>query len=200
MNKIFDKAVIRRFNKLSEKAGLELEQVQALCKRRYFEAPASKGHHLAYPGGLLEHSVNVAEKLVELTKTLKIKWGRPEGPYLVGLLHDLVKCDCYKIVLDGTGPQAPLGEGKEKYIIKWNDKWGDDHGLASLDICDELGIKLNSDERSAIKYHMGRFGIGKEYLECRYRDALDGYGPQVLATHFADWWASEIIESKASVG
>lgn len=195
-----NKGVMRRFDKLAEKAGLQLEQIQALRERGYFDAPASKGHHLAYPGGLLEHSVNVAEKLVELTKTLKVEWTRPEGPYLVGLLHDLVKCDCYEIYLDGTGPHAPLGEGKEKYIIKWNNKWGDQHGVASLEICGELGIKLNSDERRAIKYHMGRFGIGKEYLECRYRDALDEYGPQVLATHFADWWSSQVIEEKASVG
>lgn len=196
----FNKGVMRRFDKLAAKAGLQLEYIQALRERGYFDAPASTRHHLAYPGGLLEHSVNVAEKLVELTKTLKVEWTRPEGPYLVGLLHDLVKCDCYEILLDGTGPQAPLGEGEEKYIIKWNNKWGDQHGCASLMICGELGIELEYDEQLAISYHMGQFGVGKEYIECCYKDVLENDGPQVLATHFADWWSSQILEEKASVG
>lgn len=174
-----------KFGKLAKKAGLDEKAIEALKARGYFDAPASKGHHLAYPSGLLEHSVNVTEQLVKLTKTLKIKWQRPEGPYLVGLLHDLVKCDCYKIVRDGN-----------KFSIKWCDTWGDLHGLASTRIVNELDIGTEEDEWASIRYHMGRFGVGKDYLECEYRAALKNYGPQVLATHFADWWSSENIEEE----
>lgn len=193
------KDVVSRFEKLAIKAGLGEKEVSALRGRGYFEAPASKGHHLAYPGGLIEHSVNVAEKLVELTEVFKIKWTRPEGPYLVGLLHDLVKCDCYKIVFDQTGPVSP--EGWYPFVIKWcGDKCGDGHGFVSLCVCDDLKIKLMDDEKKAILFHMGRFGVGKEFLESDYREVLEKYGPQVLATHFADWWSSEVVEKKISVG
>ena len=37
----------------------------------------------------------VAEALVNLTKKLGLKWERKYSPYVVGLFHDLCKCDSY---------------------------------------------------------------------------------------------------------
>ena len=58
----------------------------------YYRAPASKGHHLAEPGGLMVHSVNVTQRLVDLSVAWHVNWPRVESPYIVGMLHDLVKC------------------------------------------------------------------------------------------------------------
>ena len=78
-----------------EKAGLNSEVERELDRIGYFRAPASKGHHLARPGGLVEHSVNVTHWLERLTDAGLVSWQRRESPYLIGMLHDLVKCKCY---------------------------------------------------------------------------------------------------------
>ena len=78
-------------------AGIDVPIINALKGMGYFSQPASKGHHLACEGGLAKHSANVTERLVELTKALNVKWFRDQAPYIVGMMHDLVKCRCYKM-------------------------------------------------------------------------------------------------------
>ena len=46
------------------------ELLDYLRRTDYFEAPASGGHHLATTGGLLEHSLNVAEMMFNVADTL----------------------------------------------------------------------------------------------------------------------------------
>ena len=58
----------------------------------YYDAPASKGHHLAVKGGLAAHSLNVTRRLIDISDALEVAWSRDESPYLVGMLHDLVTC------------------------------------------------------------------------------------------------------------
>lgn len=183
----------RKFWELGRKAGLGEEACQELCRRGYFVAPASKGHHLAFAGGLREHSMNVAESLVKISKALKVKWERPEGPYLVGLLHDLVKCDCYKLEYkENSFPDCE---------IKWCNKWGDEHGSASVKIAAELGITLWSDEIAAITYHMGLYSTElfghPEYSQKDYETAMKKYAPHIIATHTADMYASHVLEEEA---
>ena len=61
----------------------------------FFDAPASTKYHGNYPGGLFDHSFAVTKSLLSLTKRMELKWERPQSPYLVGMLHDLCKCDQY---------------------------------------------------------------------------------------------------------
>ena len=61
----------------------------------YFKAPASISHHGNYDGGLFDHSWAVMEALENLTYKLDLKWERKESLYIVGLLHDLCKCNSY---------------------------------------------------------------------------------------------------------
>lgn len=76
-------------------------QYARLLELGYLDAPASKGHHLAVPGGLARHSVNVTRRLVSLSREMGVEWSRDESPYFVGMLHDLVKCQCYRLNPDG---------------------------------------------------------------------------------------------------
>ena len=55
---------------LLKMAGLDSDTIAELEFWGYFRAPASKGHHLAVPGGLVQHSINVTTRLVALTKAL----------------------------------------------------------------------------------------------------------------------------------
>ena len=158
----------------------------ALSGIGYFNAPASKGHHLARKGGLMRHSVNVTRRLVALTDALGGCWPRPESPYLVGMLHDLVKCRCYRAVTGAAQDEAPSWEHVQPEYPG--------HGACSVAIAAELGIQLMREEIAAIMFHMGPWGVGKEYSESEFRAAMKAFAPQIIATHTADWYAAEVDE------
>ena len=60
-----------------------------LEKSDFFTAPASTRFHGAHEGGLVEHSLNVYEQLVNGNPT--------ETTAIVSLLHDLCKTDYYTV-------------------------------------------------------------------------------------------------------
>ena len=178
MNKSEDETLVW----MIERSHLSDGKLEALDKLGLFTAPASKGRHLAHRGGLIMHSANVARTLETLTKALGIKWSRPESPYLVGLLHDLVKCRCYEETESGEYRcRQPTYPG---------------HGVCSVAIAAELGIRLNEDEIAAIAYHMGLYGAGKEYTAEEFNNALETYAPQIIATCCADWFSARVTEVK----
>ena len=149
----------------------------------YYDAPASKDHHLAVKGGLVQHSLNVTTRLSVLSTQMHIHWSREESIYIVGMLHDLVKCQCYKLNPDGK---------TYSYV---QPKWPG-HGTASVMIATvELGIQLSPDEAAAITYHMGAFGLTGRALD-EFDAALDAFPGQIIATHTADWSASRLDESE----
>lgn len=166
---------------LSVFAGLPEGTIVGLKSLGYFDAPASKGHHLAVRGGLVQHSLNVTRRLVELSDVMGVSWTREESPYLVGMLHDLVKCLCYR----------PTPDGKTYSYVQ---PAYPGHGVASVMIATvELGIRLNPDEAAAMTWHMGAFGLqGRELSE--FDAALDAWPAQIIATHTADWAAARIDE------
>ena len=167
---------------LVHEAGLKPAQVRKLYAIGYATAPASKGHHLARMGGLAEHSLNVSYRLLALSKALDVRWSRPQSPWLCGMLHDLVKCRCYRLREDAKGYEYVQPEYPG-------------HGSASVMIATvDLGIRLNPDEAAAIAWHMGAFGLqGRELDE--FDAALEVYPAQIIATHTADWVAARLDES-----
>ena len=165
-----------------QQAGLTKADINQLACMGYFTAPASKGHHLAKEGGLVEHSINVKTHLVNMTAALGVTWPRAESPALVGMLHDVVKCKCYRLRADGSG-----------YDYKQPEYPG--HGVASvMIIAVELGIYLYPEEAAAITWHMGAFGLaGRELAE--FDAALARWPRHIIATHTADWYAARVVES-----
>jgi len=167
-------------------AGLSPDQIDYLENELGYEkAPASRSHHLAVPGGLVAHSTNVACRLAILSAALDVKWSRRESPYLVGMLHDLVKTKCYRVASD-TAQDGTTYE----YV---NPGWPG-HGEASVMIATvEAGIRLNADEAAAIRWHMGCFGLSQnEYKD--FNNALERHAGQIIATHCADWYAARVDE------
>ena len=181
------------YNKAQEllgKAGLRAETIKTLEREfYYFSAPASKGHHLAVPGGLVRHSINVTERLVDLTEALGVEWPRPVSPYLVGMLHDLVKTQTYKVddATTSTTGDAPL---KYKYVPQY---YGG-HGAASaMIVMSNLGVFLEPAEVAAIRWHMGAFCLAGDELK-EYDRALDEFPLEIIATHTADMLAARVDE------
>ena len=145
----------------------------------FFDAPASRSHHLAIKGGLAIHSLNVTRNLLHLTDALCIVWPRPQSPYIIGMLHDLCKVKSYR--LDGDA----IKKVKSEYH---------GHGSASamIAMC-ELGVNLFRVECAAIQHHMGAFGLEGEELD-ELDAALEKYPVEIIATHTADMLASRADE------
>lgn len=87
----------------------------------FFTAPASTKYHGNYEGGLFEHSFTVTSSLLSLTKRMGLNWKRKASPYIVGMLHDLCKCDSYIHNPDGTYSYNPdillPGHGDKSVIL-----------------------------------------------------------------------------------
>lgn len=148
--------------------------------RGFTELPASLNHHLKGQGGLLIHSVNVAESLMELTDKLNLKWERPESPIIVGLFHDLCKLEFYK-----------MSPENDRYFIH-NDNPEFDlggHGMLSVVLAQRF-IKLTDEEIHCIRFHMGAY---EQKDWSKFDSAIKRY-PNVLYTHTADMIASKILE------
>ena len=75
------------------------KDIDRLVEGGFFTAPASTKYHGNYEGGLFDHSVKVAETLVELTVSNKLEWKNPRSPWVVGMFHDICKMDCLKSLL-----------------------------------------------------------------------------------------------------
>ena len=172
---------------LLKMAGLDSDTIAELEFWGYFRAPASKGRHLAVPGGLVQHSINVTTRLVALTKALRLKWPRPESPYLVGMLHDVVKVRSY--IVDKT---ATTDASAPKYIYAPSVYGG--HGAASvMMVTSELQVSLYPEEALAIRWHMGAFGLAGDELK-EYDWALKAFPALLIATHTADMLAANVDE------
>lgn len=145
----------------------------------FFTAPASTKYHGAYHGGLFDHSLTVAENLVKMTKKLGLKWDRGRSPYIVGMFHDICKCDNYKYDIE-----------TDKYIYN-PDIIIPGHGDKSI-IMLSKNMDLTDEEIACIRWHMGAFETDPKMWEY-YGRAIEEY-PNVLYTHTADMFASRIAK------
>ena len=87
--------LMKRYEALKEKVDGRWAEFAELMKfveteTAYLTAPASTKFHLCKEGGLLEHSVNVAENLLKIKNVLAPEIS-DESCIIVGLLHDLGK-------------------------------------------------------------------------------------------------------------
>ena len=142
----------------------------------YFKAPASVNHHGNYDGGLFDHSWAVMEALENLTYRLNLKWERKESLYIVGLLHDLCKCNSYVY-------NEEAGQWEYNNNITING-----HGELSVILAQQL-IQLTEEEMLCIRWHMGAYDDKKNWNILGR--AIEEY-PNVLYTHTADMIASRI--------
>lgn len=152
----------------------------------YFSAPASMSWHGAQPGGLLVHSVNVANALYRLADEYAERHPKvkpyPHGELAaIGLLHDVCKCGCYMLQQDGS--------------YTWNPERGIEHGELSKHIVSQF-LPLDEEALSAIDWHMGMFdhrcvAIGHQPPEYA---RLDHLYPLVPMTHIADMIAARVDE------
>lgn len=153
--------------------------VETLDAMGFFTAPASVNHHGNYEGGLFDHSFAVAKELVHLTEKLGLVWSNPNSPYIVGMYHDLCKCDMYV-----------KADSKYAEAYKYNKHCKlSGHGDKSVILVKEH-IYLTEEEELAILWHMGSFETDTSKWR-GYTNAVKKY-PNVLYTHTADMIASQV--------
>lgn len=158
-----------------------------LEKSDFYSAPASAKYHLAQPGGLLAHSLNVYDQLVKLRSLYQQRIALDDEQLaIIALFHDLCKVNYYKqdtrnVKVDGAWQTVPCYTYDEKF------PYGG-HGSKSVFLAERF-IRLTPAEAVAIHCHMGSWDGNKEV-----GSVYERY-PTAWLLHVADEAATFLDES-----
>ena len=160
----------------------------------FFTAPASTRFHGAYEGGLVEHSLNVYECLVDYMNRERVQelYGleaSDETIAIVSLLHDLCKMNFYKPGFRNVKDDNGVWQKVPTYEIE--DKLPYGHGEKSVYIISGF-MRLTREEAFAIRYHMGFSGSE----EPRNVGTAFEMFPLAFALSTADMEATYFLEGK----
>lgn len=186
---------IKIYNENIKREGSE-KLLEYLCSPScdFFDAPASTRFHGSYPGGLLEHSLNVYDCLSdylerERTRSLYGMNYSPESIAIVSLLHDICKANCYKKTFRNVKDDNGVWQKVPSYLFEDPLPYG--HGEKSVYIISGY-MKLTREEAFAIRYHMG-FSADDNALNVG--KAFEMF-PLAFALSVSDMEATYFIESK----
>ena len=164
----------------------------------FFTAPCSTQHHLCKEGGLAEHSWNVANLMMELYGgALHNSNISGDSIIICGLLHDIGKCGQYgkpyyvENYLSKKDKEGNPIRSEAKPYITNAELLNVPHEIRSLSIIDRW-IDLTEEEQFAILYHNGLYGDLKYQINGKET-------PLYMLLHFADMWASRVIEVEKEV-
>ena len=160
----------------------------------FFVAPASTRYHCACPSGLLLHSLNVYDVMME--RHFTEGEDSRESFALCALLHDLCKAQFYKISTRNVkNEETNQWEKVPYYSVEDSFPYG--HGEKSVFLIERF-VRLKPHEAAAIRWHMGGFdeavkgGCGTISL------AFDRY-PLAVKLHLSDLEATYLREKGTSV-
>lgn len=112
----------------------------------FFLVPSSRNRHHCWKGGLAQHSLSVCNIALSLNKELP-----RESIILCAILHDICKAGLLRY---DSNVQL---HHRQPHIIG--------HGLRSIKLLEYLGLRLNDDERRAIRWHMGGSYASEDELQ-----------------------------------
>lgn len=153
----------------------------------FFTAPASARYHGSYPGGLLEHSLNVYNCMMDQARLHGLLGEySSETIALVSLMHDLCKVNLYKKGFRNVKDEN--GKWYQKDVYEYDELFPVGHGEKSVIIL-QMFLKLSTDEVMAIRAHMGGFDTSQRVVG-------DIFNKSKLAVllHIADMTATYMIE------
>jgi len=177
-----------------------IENLVAYLKNEtdWFTAPASTQFHGNYPGGLLEHSLNVVRIALHNFNFL-VKY-KPDLEYLresvviAALFHDVCKTNYYTIAVKKKKDDNSKWVEYDSY--KAEDKFPFGHGEKSAYIIQKF-MTLTDVEALAIRWHMGAteasIHFGGSPQSFAYYQSMEN--PLVRLVHVADM-ISLAIEDK----
>ncbi len=155
----------------------------------FYTAPCSTKYHLSREGGLLEHSLNVYDRLSN-NPSLSIDH---DSVLITALAHDYCKINFYIQEMRNV-KENDVWVKRPYYAIKDQLPYG--HGEKSALLVNRF-IKLKTSEFMAIRWHMGGFtpGIQDYGLSNAMAEAFRVY-PLAVFLHMADMEATYVLEGK----
>ncbi|RCX12093.1 HD domain-containing protein [Anaerobacterium chartisolvens] len=187
-------SVLERYNALKALVVVRKEQFSRLVafmenETAWLTAPASTKYHLCKEGGLLEHTVNVAETMLKIKAAIAPEI-TDESCVIVALLHDLGKVGM---------------PGKPQYLLNEQNKSPNQNGnktqfpyrfnseltylsvpVRSIYLALQY-ISLTEEEVQAIVYHDGQYV--EDNRSCATREE-----PLTLLLQYADSWSGFVVE------
>ena len=159
----------------------------------FFTAPASTRYHCACPSGLVQHSVNVYEVMME--KHFDPKTDSAESFALCALLHDVCKAQFYKISTRNVKNEK-TGQWEKVPYYTIEDAFPYGHGEKSVFLIERF-VRLKPAEATAIRWHMGGFDDAARGGNFSISVAYDKY-PIAVKLHLADLEATYLREKETS--
>ena len=166
----------------TKREGIE-DLLKYMDKSGFYKAPASTKYHGAEEGALAVHSLNVFNAAMELaTAWLGDNWvaNNYDSITIAALLHDLGKAGQYNKPLYVESDTQPYKINSNLMTL--------DHEIVSVIEASKY-IELTEDEQRAIAWHNGLYGTFKNVIAGKET-------PLYMIVHFADMWASRVMESK----
>jgi hypothetical protein len=165
----------------------------------FYTSPASGSHHLCCEGGLAQHSINVLDTMLAIrTARLHNTTNIPiESLVIAALLHDLGKIGDFEqsnyvvnMIKDGrptkAEPEQKYKQSESKPYVTNPDIPYVDHEIRSVEYIRRF-VELTQEEYQAILWHNGLYGTFKYQIQNKET-------PLYLLLHFADMWASRVME------
>ena len=159
----------------------------------FFTAPASTRYHCACPSGLVQHSVNVYEVMME--KHFDPEIDSAESFALCALLHDVCKAQFYKISTRNVKNEK-TGQWEKVPYYTIEDAFPYGHGEKSVFLIERF-VRLKPAEATAIRWHMGGFDDAARGGNFSISVAYDKY-PIAVKLHLADLEATYLREKETS--
>lgn len=183
-----------RYKSLISHVNVRKEQFDRLLsfmenETAWMSAPASTKFHLCRQGGLLEHSVNVAEYMLKIKKAIAPEIS-DESCVIVALLHDLGK-----VGMPGN-PQYIVNEPTEKqkqygYGASFPYRFNNELTYLSVPIRSIYlalpFLTLSEEEVQAIVYHDGQYVDDNKSVATKE-------APLTLLLQYADSWSGFVVE------
>lgn len=164
-----------------------------LEKTDFFTAPASTKFHGACECGLVMHSINVYEVLLE--KFFSPEEDNLESFTICSLLHDVCKAQFYKVSTRNIKNELTgVWEKHPYYMI--DDVFPYGHGEKSVFLIERF-MKLKTEEAVAIRWHMGGFDDTARAGGFQISQAYEKY-PFAVKLHLADVEATYLREKGTS--
>lgn len=177
------KELLRLLDKI-KRDGSDAFRTYILEESDFLTAPASSKvtYHSCYSGGLMQHTLNVYNRLKEINK--RHKFGMSEETLaLVSICHDLCKLDLYIPYILKSGKQSESNPYKLSDLVPLG------HGVKSLSISQDF-FKLSDIEKLMIRWHT--WGFEGDYE--MYNRSLKPMRKIIIAMHLADMEATFMDE------
>lgn len=184
MNRVYHSRNIHNFDEYSAFGARFLAAViDYLKKGDFFEAPASTQFHDCEPGGLLKHTLNVANNVKKLSVIDHFSNVLLGDAVYAALVHDWCKIGLYESYTRNVKNEATGQWEKVPSYRRKDSALPLGHGVDSMYRASQLA-RITVEQALAIRWHMGEYNCA--YNESSELHTANDKCPMVQMLQFAD--------------